>query len=458
MPSDMSVELVFFHVDPIGGSRGFLYPSTRSNSIHRSGARVYGGDMKALNAAELVSYCIWLRERLVGAQLQDLWTSEDALVLQFYRTGEIFVVVRLAPAAPLLWVQSDKPRVPKKPKPVGLFLASKARNLVLRDLTVNLEKGRTLVWSLGNRDQTCEIEMDLIPKSPNLAARSGGKQVSWNKPKVLPPPVLPEITVVERDWEEWVRDLRSELEKRPRAEAGSAGGPNAAERAIEKKRKAIEGLRAALESDLPERYRRLGDILKSGAEVPGDLQDLHDPGQSLAENIERVFAKAKDLERKKDGTRDRILILESEIAKLRAEGAPAGPARPSTAARLMKKGEAQGRKLRLENGCEAVIGKSGADNLAILRQARAWDLWVHLKDEPGAHAIIFRNRDQEVPQVLIRRVADWVLEETRGKKGAFSRGGKFEVLVVECRFVRPIKGDKLGRVTYQNPRVYTFAS
>ena len=36
-------------------------------------------------------------------------------------------------------------------------------------------------------------------------------------------------------------------------------------------------------------------------------------------------------------------------------------------------------------------------------------------------------------------------------------GGKYSVLMVECRHVKPLKGDKLGRVTYHNAREFLIA-
>jgi predicted ribosome quality control (RQC) complex YloA/Tae2 family protein len=111
----------------------------------------------------------------------------------------------------------------------------------------------------------------------------------------------------------------------------------------------------------------------------------------------------------------------------------------------------------LDENFEAVMGKSARDNLEILRQAQAWDLWMHLKDYPGAHAIIVRPRTKEVPLKWIQKVSEWLIRETIGQKKV-EMGSKYDVVVVECRYVRPIKGDKLGRVSYHNPQVYSFAS
>jgi predicted ribosome quality control (RQC) complex YloA/Tae2 family protein len=72
-----------------------------------------------------------------------------------------------------------------------------------------------------------------------------------------------------------------------------------------------------------------------------------------------------------------------------------------------------------------------------------------LRDYPSAHAVIQRNKNQNVKQEEIREVALWLTQESLQKK-LLLPGTRLEVVHTECRFVRPIKGDKLGRVNYQN--------
>lgn len=428
--------------------------------------------MKSLNSNELVSFCEWLRERLVGAQLQDLWTDGEIVVFQFYSRRELYLAARLHPTAPLMWLQGHKPRVKRAAKPVTVFLNSHGKNLYLRDLHLLLDQGRVLEFFLAAADKECRVRFDLIPKNPNLLAASEGKSISWNKPSALPPPQLPAFERVERDWEAWSREAAEfhgaahAPAKDKESGAGVAAPPKSAaqkqtEKDLQKKRKAIAAMTELLHSSQADRYRELGDRLKESETVPESLRDLYDEDRSRFDNMAAAYQKAKDVERKREGTQARIGVLVGEVAKLEARLASGRfdqkEAAPSRAGQVMKKAQAAGRRLQLDGGFEAALGKSGADNLAILRQARAWDLWVHLKDEPGAHAVLFRNREQNVPREVIQAVAEWVWKESKGKKMVLD-GQKYEVIVVECRFVKPIKGDRLGRVTYHHPQVYTFAS
>ena len=119
---------------------------------------------------------------------------------------------------------------------------------------------------------------------------------------------------------------------------------------------------------------------------------------------------------------------------------------------MRKKTDGDFRKLVLDEaiGLNCWMGKSAADNLRLLRQSKSWDLWIHLKDFPSAYAIIQKNKDQKISDEMLRQSAQWLVKE--GSKNKDVDGLKTTVVIVECRHVRPIKGDKIGRVTYHNAR------
>jgi predicted ribosome quality control (RQC) complex YloA/Tae2 family protein len=95
------------------------------------------------------------------------------------------------------------------------------------------------------------------------------------------------------------------------------------------------------------------------------------------------------------------------------------------------------------------VGRSSRDNLALLRKARAWDFWLHLKDVPSAHAILQREKNQHLKDQDLNKAGKWLVEQSFRLKKEKYQGQRFEVVFAECRYVRPIKGDKVGRVTYQ---------
>lgn len=200
-------------------------------------------------------------------------------------------------------------------------------------------------------------------------------------------------------------------------------------------------------------WAETGEWLKQNGtlKVPAKWQEKIDRKKSLAWNIERCFKKSKDIRRKLQGSRERIEILKTEIKKLQNQtGPPKVSDRPERP--LLAQSKARGRKKNLAPGIDAFIGKSAKDNLALLRKAKPWDLWFHLRDYPGAHAVICCPRNASVTSQHFNEVGSWLLGQF---KRVVATGEKFDVVVCECRHVRPIKGDRLGRVNYSNERVFT---
>jgi predicted ribosome quality control (RQC) complex YloA/Tae2 family protein len=422
--------------------------------------------MNSLSVFELSSFAKWLQNEMQGAQLQDLWTNGQLIVFQFYKFKEMFLLIDVGPQKPLIAYLERRPPVEKKQKPVTLFLNSHGKNLRWIRCSVDLAKGRVLDLELSGGERSCLLQIQLIPKAFNLLVEAGEKKISWEKSRDLPPSVAPESDQdIHQDWkgygEKW---FETKFRPARTAMAPSQGQEKADPRlkAIEKKKKALVVIEEQLQTDSSQIWRDLGEHLKIASDVPSQFAKIYDSQKSRSWNMEHAFEQAKLQQRKKAGTRERLEKLKAEISELerniQEQPVPSVMApQASMATKLLEKTEAKGRRIQLDNGFEAVMGKSARDNLAILRRAQAWDLWLHLKDHPGAHAIIIRPRQKEVSPNLIQKVSEWLIRESLSHQ-KIQWGAKYDVVVVECRYVRPIKGDKLGRVTYHNPQVYSFAS
>ena len=93
------------------------------------------------------------------------------------------------------------------------------------------------------------------------------------------------------------------------------------------------------------------------------------------------------------------------------------------------------------------IGKSAQENVKLLKAAKSWHIWIHLKDYPSAYGILFYGKNLKLSDQHIRAASQWFVEESfRHKKE--TPGTKVKVIFAECRYVKLIKGDRLGRVTY----------
>lgn len=416
--------------------------------------------MKALSLNELRTLVQELQDVFSGAQLQEVLVNERGLLLGFYKGATLWLLLDLVNPLPfLMWFEKRPSFVKGKPKPVSLFLISHGENAIWKSIHLIEDFGRVLKLELQRGDLLCELEFRLIPRQVNLIVRSENKSIAWNKPKdlnmqntemgtVLTPSPLRSVDELR---EEWLQSQSGSQGNKPKADP-QVVWEKQRQKDIEKKTKALEGIESQLAEDEAERWRELGVWLQQGQVGTSPALDLLEQIQSqdLGERIQFAFVKAKQLQAKKQGARERIQILKDEIESLKNAKFKPKTALPGSAHR-MQQADVKGRKLELEEGAFAFIGRSAADNLALLRKAKAWDYWLHLKDYPGAHAIIHRNKDQVITAQDISRVAQWVAKESLQGKGGVA-GQKLQVVWVECRFVKPIKGDKLGRVTYHSEK------
>jgi predicted ribosome quality control (RQC) complex YloA/Tae2 family protein len=414
--------------------------------------------MKALSQIEIENLIECFRPLLDGAQLQDILVNDRGLALGFRKVFHYWMILDLVPNSPGIYVfESECPfKKGKKPKPVGLFLNSHGKNLHLAAMEVLKEYGRVICLRLKNTKQECEIEVRLIPKQSNVLVRAQGRCVTWNRPLQLgqiPQVEAPAPRSIEEIHHDW---LEQEIGTQKPALDPEVQWEKKRTRDLEKKRKALDAIKLQIESEEFYLWRQAGEYLKMHGTlvVPSELVAFVDAKKSLSWNIENCFSKSKQLNAKKEGARARLASVEQEILNLeRAQFSAKQP--PLKISDLMEKGDVRGRKLNLVSGAIAYCGRSANDNLNLLRKAKAWDYWLHLKDYPGAHAIIHRHRDQILPEDEILSVAKWVARESLTGK-SYPEGQRVVVIFVECRFVRPIKGDKLGRVTYHSERTLSF--
>ncbi len=69
-------------------------------------------------------------------------------------------------------------------------------------------------------------------------------------------------------------------------------------------------------------------------------------------------------------------------------------------------------------GYKVQLGKSEKGNIELLKNARARDVWLHMKDRPSAHVIITTDK-QNLPQHIIESAARLCVEFTMFEKGRY---------------------------------------
>ena len=420
--------------------------------------------MKAYHQTELEDFVSWANEALKGSQLQDIESYDEHLVLGFYLKGRgtKYFVLEMNKQVPMAFLFDKNPFLTKKKtKPVGLFLNAHAKNLHVQKIESLQDYGRIFTIFLASSERACQIEVHLIPKAPNITvknimAANNEKSICWNKPKErvqFQTPPVEEVRSIGAIHNEWLKQR-----KNPTADSSSPELKirKKLEKDLQKKKKALGEIIKHLDPKETEELYQLGELLKTKKLIEiGREWDLYlDRKRSQAWNLEQCFQKAKLMVKKRHGTLDRKKRVEEEINilenQMEGEIERLGQVEPTLPKRKLLV-EVRTRKKQLDSGCIAFLGKSAEDNMKILRQSQAWDLWLHLRDHPSAHAVIQRNKNQEVSREELSFVAAWLAHESLQKK-ILLPGTRLEIVYTECRHVRPIKGDKLGRVHYQNER------
>lgn len=426
--------------------------------------------MKPMSILELQTFVTSIESKLVGAQLQEVISNDRGLALGFRGGGHFWLVLDMNPASPfclLFYGESSPFKKGPKPKPLALFLNAHAKNLSLRKITIDEKYGRVLNIELCRSEKATELQVVLIPKQANILVQSEGKKIAWEKPKELKfqneKMDLPVPRKIDDIHAEWMKLLSSGV--RPSIDPKTQWEKKRT-KDLEKKRKALFEIEKSISDNNPNSLFMQGEFLKtlvpeefSPKNIPAEFQVHLDFKKNIFSNIQMIFEKAKKAESKTAGTSERRKILLEQISQLEEMAFEQYEKLlvRSGLDDLMQYVEVKGRKLNLESGAIAYCGKSASDNLKLLRKAKAWDYWLHLKDYPGAHAIIHRSRGKLVPQEEVRKVALWVLKESLSSK-QLVEGQRYAVVMVECRFVRPIKGDKLGRVTYHSETQFSIST
>ena len=432
-----------------------------------------GSQVKSLTLSELVDF-VEACQDLVGARLQEVRAADRELGLGLFISGQlVWLIFDLQPSAPLVVRLASLPVFPvKKFPPVLLFLRAHAQNRRLAQVSWLASEGRALRLVFGdskadggqNELASCELVAWLFPHGQNVRVAAGQKKVFWQRPRPHEParPEFQPTQSPQGSVDGWKEKAQQWLEQR-RALNGRAGKRDSItqrQKDIEKKEKALLKMQEAWAARLSVPWAELGEWLKQNQSlsVPEAWLGLVDSQKSLAENIADCFRRAREVQSKRAGYEARRQQLIEEIDHLRETQGPddssppklPGQDRPSsrrTHPDPLRVAAARGRKCVLSDDLVAYRGNSAKDNLALLRSVRPWTIWFHLRDYPGAYGFIMRHREQEVPHAALCMAARWLVEETVGRK---IEPGKFVVVCAECRFVRPIKGDRLGRVTYHN--------
>ncbi len=419
--------------------------------------------MKALKISEL-DIVVRELQTLCGSRLQEAFVSNRDVILQFHSSkhGVRWLVVDLSPQSPSLWVLDQVPFQWSKVKtPLSLFLRAHFKGMVLAEVKRDFLLGRVVYLSFES-DQVLQIEIRLFPHGQNVLLVSRNKKISLKKIQNLE--VFSSASVGEGESVNLsYEDLKLQwLDHRVKPLRKDKSKGLEREKKIKKLEKSLVQQGNGLQLLKSFQWKRAGEELvrsQSLLETATEFPEHVDVDLGLSENIQICFEKHKKNLKKIAGAKQRMMELEEELAGLRLmsdeEFLKLQNSRISHRQKSkgsQPQGSIKTRKLMVAGDLEFLVGKSAKDNMSLLRRARAWDYWFHLQDFPSAHGILFRHRNRQVSDQEAHLAARFLAETHADKNKNIHSGELLAVIWTESRFVRPVKGDKMGRVTHKNIR------
>lgn len=220
--------------------------------------------------------------------------------------------------------------------------------------------------------------------------------------------------------------------------------------------KAIESIEKALRNE---------DIAEKLESLENFASTLKNRGGRIGTELEKTYKEIQGLKRKKQVQADRLKVLK---AKLKEMQSPAYKAAEQE--RLLKKAKQSnqpvfmerkkswpGLQIPLDDTWELWVGRSAIQNDELIKAAHPWELWIHLRDYPGAHGLIRGPKNKQPPEHFIDRSCQIVAQFSQKKKSAFSEGDVLDFVVTARKFLRKKKGMSSGQVLVERETVRRVA-
>lgn len=418
-------------------------------------------------------------QKALGFQAQVVYFYDKTLVIKLWQNHvSYFLVLSLQWGQQGVFLIPDegkfKPRIEKKP--IYLFAKSHLIPSTFLDIQRDLNAGRKVELFFANeKEEELKIVINLIPSTMNLELHKGSKSIYLLKPKDQPEMKNVDLSKVQARTldtlkKPWLEDFGfktkfSENKKKISEVLPSDSNKESKlvqpkkltglELEISKKKKALKKVKADLDEKMKDHFFEFAQLLTfDPIKAKEKFPEFYDERKNIHKLKDLYFEKHKALSAKRNRVEERLRTLKLEIKHLesiseedwlntKAQGVKVKPDMKSS----MKT-----RKLEVASDLVAYYGKSAADNMKLLRAAKAWHLWFHIKDLPSAHMILFRDKSRSISDEEIKKASLWLISEVASE----SKGATVEVLMTECRYVKPIKGDRLGRVNYSQEQTFRF--
>jgi predicted ribosome quality control (RQC) complex YloA/Tae2 family protein len=218
----------------------------------------------------------------------------------------------------------------------------------------------------------------------------------------------------------------------------------------------------------------LATVLDTSSDPPKEIALKLDPRLAPTEQAERWFQRARKLERGATIAGARVAETRATLDAVRALAERLTAADPAALEAIATEAAARGVEIAAQpageprarprtppkrlpyrefsgTGGRAIrVGRGAADNDELtLHHARPHDLWLHARDDSGAHVVVPLERGEDCPSELLADAATLAahFSQARGNAGV-------DVTYVPRRYVRKPRKSPAGLVTVERAKVF----
>ncbi len=197
--------------------------------------------------------------------------------------------------------------------------------------------------------------------------------------------------------------------------------------------------------------RQLKTVDFEGNPITIELPALPNPkrmGEHFYNLSKRAANKAVGLHMEEESLKSRLAFYERvyknvESAKSEDEISLLFPPKQQ---RKRKEARAQCEIFWIDN-FRVMVGRNERENAWVLKQARAHDLWLHLKDRPSSHCIIQSGGRRQIPREVIEKAARICVETS------VTQPGDYLVDTTYRRNVKIVSGAQVNYVNYDTLKI-----
>ncbi|MDZ4676077.1 MAG: hypothetical protein SGI74_01095 [Oligoflexia bacterium] len=408
--------------------------------------------MSALNYDEIYKICEELQQ-LQGAQLQGvLFKPPTRYYLDFRLPGfNRWLLIDLAPADPLFLTLSEEQGLEKikkgaKQTPVSNFLRAHFLNHRIHSLEVAQKPNRTVRVSF-DIENTILLTFKCFPHGYEIKLQANDKRVVVPRRTTQ---LEDEVTFIEpqriNSWQfndQCAQDHLKVITSKPLESYH-----------LKLIKKLERALQAIDEGEIKGREKDLQKINELEVEAQALKAEM---GDAIGQRLDEIYAELKRVKRKGEQTLVRKNDLAGQLEKLRSQSGGDGVLDQVQTPQKQRTKIFSGTRIRLDPQWELWVGRNAWQNEDLLKISSPHDLWIHLRDYPGAHGTLRGPKKTEPPVKHIEYACRVVALLSQSKKKPFSEGEPLDFIVTPRKFVKKPKGAAPGLVIVERENVRRIA-